>query len=572
MASHLGIEISRSACRIVELDRGDEDDVATIVRSYSQANAAEAASLAPFSRRHAAIVMWGLHGEHRQAIVTSGTYRQMRREAVAAARQAGIDIRQMLADISPVSAEKTVRRPVILALARTSDVAGALRTVSSVGVKARSIVTPALALMSLARMRRRLTAPGMAEAYVAFEESCTAIALIRDGALVAARELDWGYQSARGVRSREDAASRLGDAMTAFFGDCGVPPNTVAQICVCGGLPELRNMTLSLMERLDVEVEPLDSLFGIDPDHLPESTDDFRDRVAGLRLAWAVAADWNAPIDFLRERRRRMTKTALTRAAVIAGVATGVGIAWRVQRDLLQAPAPQTKTVASAVPRPVPPVLQPATPPPLPPTVSVPALPSPTPVARTSPAPSPSSPAPVASAMPAQTAPPPPLAPSGPAPTLSASSTQREPQRAISPAAVAVQQLAPPAVVLTPVSPSPAQPVPRAVAAVPPRATTAPVVPSASASASQAAAPPSPRAPVDLARPRSADQTPLPFDGSLGTILYGADRKLAIVDGRIVQVGDDVRGARVIDITPDAVLFRDVQGRLRKLTMQDSRR
>src|SRR4051794_14672602 len=144
MASHLGIEISRSACRIVELDRGDEDDVATIVRSYSQANAAEAASLAPFSRRHAAIVMWGLHGEHRQAIVTSGTYRQMRREAVAAARQAGIDIRQMLADISPVSAENTVRRPVILALARTSDVAGALRTVSSVGVKARSIVTPAL--------------------------------------------------------------------------------------------------------------------------------------------------------------------------------------------------------------------------------------------------------------------------------------------------------------------------------------------------------------------------------------------------------------------------------------------
>jgi hypothetical protein len=80
------------------------------------------------------------------------------------------------------------------------------------------------------------------------------------------------------------------------------------------------------------------------------------------------------------------------------------------------------------------------------------------------------------------------------------------------------------------------------------------------------------RTPVGVARPRPADEAPLPFDGLLGTILYGADRKLAIVDGRIVQVGDDVRGARVIDIMPDAVLFRDVQGRLRKLTMQDSRR
>jgi hypothetical protein len=543
MASHLGIEISRSACRIVELDRGAEDDVTTIVRSYSQATTADAASLAPFSRRHAAIVMWGLHGEHRQAIVTSGTYRHMRREAVAAARQAGIDTRQMLADISPVSAEKTVRRPVVLALARTSDVAGALRTVSSAGVKARSIVTPALALMSLARMRRRLTAPGMAEAYIAFEESGTAITLIRDGALLAARELDWGYQSARGVRSREDAASRLHDAMSAFLGECGVRPDTVAQICVCGGLPELRNMTLTLMERLDIEVEPLDSLFGIDPDQLPEPTDDFRERAAGLRLAWAAAADWNAPIDFLRERRRRMAKTVLTRAAVVAGVATGVGIAWRIQRDLFQAPLPQTKT-AAAVSRPVPPqVLQRSAAPAGPPTT------------------------------PAQTAAPQALAPSVSEPTLSAPRTQRAPQLSASPAAPAVQQAAhAPAVVLTPVPPPPVQPVPPAIAAVPPRAIAAPAIASSSPSPPQAPAPPSRRAPAAVARSRSADETPLPFDGSLGTILYGADRKLAIVDGRIVQVGDDVRGARVIDITPDAVLFRDVQGRLRKLTMQDSRR
>jgi hypothetical protein len=75
-----------------------------------------------------------------------------------------------------------------------------------------------------------------------------------------------------------------------------------------------------------------------------------------------------------------------------------------------------------------------------------------------------------------------------------------------------------------------------------------------------------------LAPRASTEQASIPFEGSLGTILYGSDRKLAIVDGRIVQVGDDVRGARLIDILPDAVLFRDVQGRVRKLSLQDSRR
>jgi hypothetical protein len=57
------------------------------------------------------------------------------------------------------------------------------------------------------------------------------------------------------------------------------------------------------------------------------------------------------------------------------------------------------------------------------------------------------------------------------------------------------------------------------------------------------------------------------MDAELGTILYAPNRKLAIVDGRIVGVGDEVRGARVIDITPNAVLLRDGQGRLRRLVL-----
>jgi hypothetical protein len=68
------------------------------------------------------------------------------------------------------------------------------------------------------------------------------------------------------------------------------------------------------------------------------------------------------------------------------------------------------------------------------------------------------------------------------------------------------------------------------------------------------------------------EPSPLPFDAVLGTILYSPDRRLAIIDGRIVQAGDDVRGARVIEITPTAVLLRDAGGRLRRLTLGSSGR
>jgi hypothetical protein len=53
----------------------------------------------------------------------------------------------------------------------------------------------------------------------------------------------------------------------------------------------------------------------------------------------------------------------------------------------------------------------------------------------------------------------------------------------------------------------------------------------------------------------------------LGTILYSPERKLAIIDGRIVSPGDEVNGARIVDITETTVVLRDAQGRLRNLTL-----
>jgi hypothetical protein len=52
--------------------------------------------------------------------------------------------------------------------------------------------------------------------------------------------------------------------------------------------------------------------------------------------------------------------------------------------------------------------------------------------------------------------------------------------------------------------------------------------------------------------------------------LYSPDRKLAIVNGRIVGVGDDIGGARIVDMTASTVLLRDAQGRLRSLAVESN--
>jgi len=132
----------------------------------------------------------------------------------------------------------------------------------------------------------------------------------------------------------------------------------------------------------------------------------------------------------------------------------------------------------------------------------------------------------------------------------------------------------PPAPRTAPVSASAPGPVlpQRTVASAPPTPPrdAAPVAPRPpEVPAAPAAAPAEPsveRAPAATVR-RPGGPPPTPFEAVLGTILYSTDRKLAIVNGRIVGVGDDVNGARIVEITPASVLLRDERGRMRILTL-----
>ena len=76
-----------------------------------------------------------------------------------------------------------------------------------------------------------------------------------------------------------------------------------------------------------------------------------------------------------------------------------------------------------------------------------------------------------------------------------------------------------------------------------------------------------------VARPSSAVRRAVAAEPVVRSILYSADRRLAIVDGRIVGVGDAVGGYTVADIEQDAVVFTAPSGeRLRVSVPRDGAR
>jgi hypothetical protein len=563
MAVRLGIELSPHACRIVEIEGAPSWgrlSGTTRVRSFMvlpPSGAETDAAFASLRGRRAAVIVWNAPGEHRQVVVTGGPYESMRAEAVSSLAAAGLPTDDVLADIAPAAGTVTrgTRQPVLVVLAPIGNLVRAIEPLRLAGIFVRTIVTPAAALGSLAHLRRQSSIPGAVEAYVALEPSMTCVALVRDGVLVAARDLPWGFAQGHGAsattRPRDEIAMRLSADIADFIAAIGGEPREVGQVCVVGGLPELRSMTAEMMDHLDVEVEPLDSMSGIDIAHLPEPADEFRDRSAELRLAWAMAADWPPTINLLRARRRRESRAMLSRAAIGAGIAAGLLIGWRVEESpwwQSRAPtaaiaAPQSQTAAGArdaLAAP-PPAVAAETPAPAAPPLR-PTLPStPPPPLRTEPARSPSSTTARATL------------PSSVAQDITRD-TRQEPRQPAGDASFT------------------RPPAPTAESAQGSPSATRPRAPSAAGTKLESTSSPASAGVARAVRVRPAPpETPQPFDASLGTILFSPDRKLAIVDGRIVAVGDEVRGARVVEITPTAVLLKDSEGKLRQLALGPGR-
>ncbi len=204
----------------------------------------------------------------------------------------------------------------------TAEVRRRIQPIVDAGFVVEGVLTPALALTAVARAQLDAT-PGSSGAYVALTARATCVAIVRDGLLLFARELPWGYEA----ESAADAVSaRLASELrrsVLFFKQTFRAP--VDYLVLCGDMPDLRSLTAPLGEALTLPVQTGDSLAGIDAAAIPEPAERFRANVAALRLAIATGAEPVPPINLLpstirvgRESRARTVRLTASLAASVA--------------------------------------------------------------------------------------------------------------------------------------------------------------------------------------------------------------------------------------------------------------
>lgn len=208
--------------------------------------------------------------------------------------------------------------------AGSQDIRACMRPIVDAGFVVDGVTTPCGALWSQARLRRA-SLPGEVHAHVAVGVSQSALGIFSDGSLLYARDLEWGYaaSSARSpvAHDRDVLANRLAaELRRSFLYLKQYWEQDVSQVLLCGDMPEIRSLTAPLIERLNIEVETLDTLEGIDTGTLPEG---FAERASTLRLASSIAVQ-PPPVNLLPVEVTAIRTNLLGRRIVAGGAATAI--------------------------------------------------------------------------------------------------------------------------------------------------------------------------------------------------------------------------------------------------------
>ena len=145
------------------------------------------------------------------------------------------------------------------------------------------------------------------------------MAIVEDGRLLYSRRFDWHYSP--GATQRAELLQRYSlvahlapevrhgiDVVSAEHG------TRVNAIVTCGDLPDLRSLTMPLIEELDIEVETLDTLDGIVVEGAAAG-DAIAEQAPAIRLACAAAAGSAAS----GSERWRLVAAAVVLLAILAG-------------------------------------------------------------------------------------------------------------------------------------------------------------------------------------------------------------------------------------------------------------
>jgi hypothetical protein len=228
-------------------------------------------------------------------------------------------------------------------------VAPLLAPLAKAGFRLDRVVSPCNALAALARLRQ--PRPDAAVAWVAVNRSAVAIAVVRPGEQLFADAFEWDSSigatgSQARLLQRYSLVAYLAPQVRRGIEVAREKGWRVDAVVTCGNLPDLRSLTMPLIEELDLEVETLDSLDGLEvkeavKDKLTESAPLIRIACAG-----AVAR----PARGRTGSTERFSAGALFRAAALVVAVAGVAWLWISGRGTPTRPAATPAPVAATPP------------------------------------------------------------------------------------------------------------------------------------------------------------------------------------------------------------------------------
>jgi hypothetical protein len=265
-----------------------------------------------------------------------------------------------------------------------------LEPLTGAGFKVERVVSPCNALAALARLKS--SRGEGSTCWIAINRGGVAIVVVRPGKQLYAHSFAWDSSigasgSQARLLQRYSLVSFLSPEVKRAMAEARKYGTPVDAVVTCGNLPELRSLTMPLIEELDVEVETLDSLDGLVVK--PQAAEKLAEAAPAIRLACAAAiARGTRPWDDSKRRSRSRSTGAYLRAAAIAAGVVGISYAWYVKTlppaqlppaVSVTAKRPESNPPAVSVPAPAPKSIVPPASVPLPtpksasPAVSVPA-------------------------------------------------------------------------------------------------------------------------------------------------------------------------------------------------------
>jgi hypothetical protein len=291
--------------------------------------------------KHAWVNLWDLPSSH-QYLLLAGD-RRVDLEAAArhhAASTVGVDPHDLAiaTAVGQTRKKSSARGPqskteVAFFAATLHEIRTRIRPIVEAGFVIEGVTTPCGALWSQAKLRQS-TMTGDVHAFVALGSHLSALAIFANGFFLYGRDIGWGYTGTSDGRrtpmDREELADRLSKELRRSFlylKQYWEPD--VSQLLLCGDMPEIRSLTAPLIDRLNIEVETLDTLEGIDPLKLPEPADRFSEHLAAFRLASAIAVQ-PPPVNLLAPTETAGYMHLVNRRVVAAGLGSAAAIALAV--------------------------------------------------------------------------------------------------------------------------------------------------------------------------------------------------------------------------------------------------